>query len=178
MFQLKVVGLEEANQLIEEGWPTRIIGLTGDARDTLGPHHLHIVVSDVGVALPTAIYPTPEHLVMALDFTKDLTDDDRLLVHCFAGQSRSTAISIGILIDHGMGYADAFAHVETIRSILMPNRLFIQHIDDHFGLGGQLVAHAKAHRDNALQRTVILPSTPPSEADIHALKKLLRLFNS
>lgn len=177
MFQLKVVGLEEANRLIEQGWPTRIVSLTGDARESLGSHHLHIVVSDVSVALPTAIYPTPEHLEAALDFTKDLTDDDRLLVHCFAGQSRSTAVSIGILINHGMHYADAFAHVESVRSILLPNRLFIQHIDDRFGLDGQLIAHAKAHRASALQRTLILPSTMPSDSDIDAMKKLLRLFS-
>jgi predicted protein tyrosine phosphatase len=176
MFQLKVVGLEEAELLIRQDWPTRIVGLTSDVRETQGPHHLHIQVADVAVVLPTAIYPQPEHLRLALDFTKDLTDADRLLVHCFAGQSRSTAIAIGILIQHGMSYADAFAHVESVRSILMPNELFIRHIDAHFGLDNQLVEHAKAHRTKSLQRTLILPSTAPTATDIDAMKNLLRLL--
>ena len=172
MFELRVVGLAEANQLISENWPTRIVSLTSDPVEDHGPHHLHIQVADVPVAIPNVIYPLPEHLRLALAFTRDLTDDDRLLVHCFAGQSRSTAIAIGILIDHGMTYGDAFDHVEAIRNVLLPNELFIRHIDEHFGLYNHLVDLVHTHRKTAIGRTVI--RSAPSDT----IAKLLRVFKA
>jgi len=170
MFELKVVGLAEADILIEEAWPTRIVSLTSDLGVRHGPHHLHIQVVDIGLAAKHTIYPLPEHLRQVLAFTQDLTDADRLLVHCFAGQSRSTAIAIGICIQHGMSFVEAFAHVAAVRNILLPNVLFIQHIDDHFGLQGALIEHAANHRK--LQRT---PFLPPHQAGEH-MTHLLRMF--
>jgi predicted protein tyrosine phosphatase len=68
------------------------------------------------------------------------------LVHCKGGHSRSPAMAIAICMQHGMTYREAFAHVAAIRSALLPNQLFIQHIDEHFGLNGKLVELAKEHR--------------------------------
>ena len=147
MFELKVACLYEANLLVAESWPTRIVSLTGDVdvqHNTPIPH-LHVQVNDVGHAAHWALRPTPEHLQTVLQFTEDLTDEDRLLVHCFAGQSRSTAIAIGILLQHGMDHQQAFEHVASIRDILLPNTLFIQHIDDYFGLHNKLVEHVANH---------------------------------
>lgn len=177
MFQLKVVGLDEATQLIREGWPTRIISLTSDERLDYGPHHLHIQVADVPIPISHAPYPCEELLCCALDFTRDLTDEDRLLVHCFAGQSRSAAIGIAILIQHGMHCDEAFDKVLEIRDIMLPNMLFIKHTDAHFDLKGKLVARAKAHQIAVADRMRALPSPPPSE-DGDLIKKLLRLFGA
>ena len=70
----------------------------------------------------------------------------RVLVHCRGGHRRSTAIAIGVLIQHGMDYKKAFAHVEAIRDGFMPNQLFIKYIDEHFGLQSRLIEHAAKHR--------------------------------
>jgi predicted protein tyrosine phosphatase len=171
LFELQVVGLAEANQLISENWPTRIVSLMSDPVQDHGPHHLYIQVSDVPVPIEGLIYPLPEHLRLVLAFTRDLADEDRLLVHCFAGQSRSTAIAIGILIDHGMTYGDAFDHVAAVRSVLLPNELFIRHIDTHFGLHNRLVDRVHAHRKEAIGRTIV-----PKAAEDAPISKLLRLF--
>jgi predicted protein tyrosine phosphatase len=150
MFDLKVVGLDEANILRQENWPTRIVSLTGDEMLDYGPRHLHVTVDDVNYPTPHWLCPELSHLQQVLEFTKDLTTDDRLLVHCLAGISRSTSIAIGILIQHGMDYREAFERVETVRACLIPNRMFIQHIDDHFSLNGQLVALVAASRARML----------------------------
>jgi predicted protein tyrosine phosphatase len=174
VFDLKVVGLDEAVSLVREDWPTRIVSLTGDAELYYGPHHLHIQVNDVSFIAQHLIHPMPEHLHQILAFTKDLTAADRLLVHCFAGQSRSTAVAIGILIDHGMSYREAFDHVASVRGLLLPNQLFIQHIDEHFALQGALVDHVAAHRKANIGDMII--AGPPSEEAITDMKKLLQMF--
>jgi predicted protein tyrosine phosphatase len=174
MFALKVVGLDEANLLVCNNWPTHIISLM-ENRPTFdrdfGAHHLHIAVADVPFVTQHVISPRPEHLQAVLAFTKDLTETDRLLIHCFAGISRSTATAIGILIQHGLSYAEAFEKVAEVRRHLMPNELFIQHIDAHFDLDNKLVEYVKAHR----QQTVGLP-TGPTPSDINSMKAMLRLL--
>ena len=127
--------------LISEGWPTRIVTLRAMTGDVVGVHHLHVVVDDVATVSDEP-HPTSAHVRQVLDFTRDLTDTDRLLVHCKGGHSRSPAMAIAICLQHGMTYSEAFAHVAATRSVLMPNRLFIQHIDEHFNLGGKLVESA------------------------------------
>jgi predicted protein tyrosine phosphatase len=156
MFELKVVGAEEAAVMISEGWPTRIVTLRAMGGDVLGTHHLHVVVDDVATVTEGERHPTSAHLRQVLDFTRDLTNGDRLLVHCKGGHSRSPAMAIAICIQHGMAYSEAFAHVAAIRSVLMPNHLFIQYIDEHFDLGGKLVALVNEHRQTA--QAVVLPS--------------------
>ena len=74
-----------------------------------------------------------------LESTKDLTSDDRLLVHCHQGVSRSTAAGIGIMMQHGMGAEAAYRYVKSIRDILLPNGLIIRMLDDRFNLGGEIV---------------------------------------
>jgi predicted protein tyrosine phosphatase len=177
MFDLKVVGQEEAELLIWAFWPTRIVSLTGHETLDYGPNHLHVNVHDVAFVGVNTISPSINHLEAVLEFTKDLTDEDRLLVHCHAGQSRSTAIAIAIMIQHGMPPQVAFDHVAAVRPILMPNQLFIQIIDEHFGLDGELNDCALIHRKASLDRTLILPSGPPSAKDVDSMKNLLQLLD-
>jgi predicted protein tyrosine phosphatase len=139
MFEIKVSSYDGSKLLIEEGWPTKIISLLGHEIPSQGPHHLILVFDDVAGVSSVYIHPTEEHLDQVLEFSKDFTDDDRVLVHCLAGISRSTAIAIAIVMQHGMDYYDAYNHVEMIRPILEPNKLIIRYVDAHFGLDGKLI---------------------------------------
>ncbi len=47
-------------------------------------------------------------------------------------------MAIGIMIQHGMTPQQAFDHVLAIRNMMIPNRLMISFIDEHFGLDGRL----------------------------------------
>ena len=85
------------------------------------------------------VIPEKQHIEQILEFTKFLTDKDKLLVHCNMGVSRSTAISCGILIQHGMTFEDAYNYVKTIRNVARPNRKIIEYIDDIFALNGKFL---------------------------------------
>jgi len=124
--------------LVAIGWPTRIISVTTRDMPDYGPHHLRICVDDIIRPSPGLILPLQSHLVQVLDFTEGLGWDDHILVHCVSGINRSTAMAIGILIQHGVVYTEACRQVATQRPHLAPNRLIISYVDQHFGLGGKL----------------------------------------
>ncbi len=143
MFELTVTNLHEAEYIIDSGWATRIISVLMQDVPLAGSHHLHLKFDDVETLVPVfsgedCILPQKQHLLQLLKFTEDLSDDDKVLVHCLQGKSRSTAAAIAILIQHGMSHEDAYLQIASIRPKLSPNKLLIQFIDDHFGLGGKL----------------------------------------
>ena len=72
------------------------------------------------------VHPLREHVIEVLEFTKDLTDDDKVLVHCFAGISRSITFAIGIYIQHGMTYEDAYSQVALHQATIVTERIDYQ----------------------------------------------------
>lgn len=137
MFEFKVLDLHEA--MMGFDWATCIVSLLADPVRLQGRHHLHIVMDDVWIEAANANVPTRAMIEEVFDHVAHLTDEDRLVVHCLAGQSRSPAVMIGILILHGIDPLAAFDLVKEHRPDANPNPLIIRHIDDHFGLGGILI---------------------------------------
>lgn len=178
MFKLIVVGQEEAEQLFYKQWPTRIVSLTGAETLYYGPHHLHVRVDDVAFVGQHTRSPSKHHLQEVFAFTADLTANDRLLVHCHVGQSRSTAVAIGIMMQHGLPYDAAFDHVESVRSVLMPNPLFIRLIDEHFQEDGRLIEYAAKHRSSSLAQLRFKPADAPSKTDIEKMKNMMRMLQN
>jgi predicted protein tyrosine phosphatase len=161
MFQIRVDNYLDLQRTIETFKPTHVVSMITAMEPPVGvPHHLQIRVDDVPSEMPGYVHPQMSHLQTVLAFTADLVETDRVLIHCFAGISRSTAIAIAILIQHGMRYDEAFIHVHSIRPILMPNQAFIRLTDEHFKLGGKLVELVHDHRTAAFadETTLLIPS--------------------
>lgn len=139
MFDILVTSLDKVQGYVDAGWPSRIISVINEMMPNYGPHHLHLVFDDVHTKTIQHINPLEEHLQQILEFTKDLNDEDTVLVHCKAGISRSPAVAIGILIQHGMSYEDAYNHIGMMRPNMSPNKLITMYTDHHFKLDGKLV---------------------------------------
>ncbi len=80
-------------------------------------------------------------------FSQAFTAKDRILIHCRAGVSRSTAIACAVLAQHSPAgkEKEVVAHVRTLRPFMVPNFLIIRLADDILQRGGNLVtAVAKA----------------------------------
>jgi predicted protein tyrosine phosphatase len=73
-----------------------------------------------------------------LAFSTDLTPHDKLLIHCSAGISRSTAVATGILCQHGLSPTEAFKKVVSIRQVALPNPYIIALMDEALELNGKL----------------------------------------
>lgn len=74
--------------------------------------------------------------------------DPRLLIHCHAGVSRSTALAYGaisILLGHGRE-AEAFEHLMKITRKPWPNRRVVECLDEMLGRNGALLAPLDAMR--------------------------------
>jgi predicted protein tyrosine phosphatase len=175
MFTFKIGGAAEALQLINKNWPTKTVTVIQESADWEEVNDTHIVVhmDDVGSLHLSPMAPTRAHLERILSHTADLKDNDRLLVNCWAGQSRSTAACIGILIQHGCDPKTALELVLKERNIALPNSLLIQHIDDHFKLNGELVAIVAAHRKSELAKPYQQMTAAESIADMKRLMGLI-----
>jgi len=78
-----------------------------------------------------------------LAFTSELSARAKVLVHCRAGVSRSTAIAYAILCQHsvpGMETANLM-HVESLRAVVYPNRLIIELADKVLKRNGGMLLH-------------------------------------
>jgi predicted protein tyrosine phosphatase len=148
MFELKISGESEARRLSKE-WATHTISLrsprsgrdnkkTGQSRcfyfDDVTPIQASID-SDLKAA-------TSEQIQEILKFTAPLKYGDKLLVHCTVGVSRSPAVAIGILCQHGLTPNEAVKQVCSICPSAVPNEHIIKLFDDLFGFDGKLVAAA------------------------------------
>jgi predicted protein tyrosine phosphatase len=69
-----------------------------------------------------------------------------LLVHCFAGVSRSTAAAVALMSQRNPGReADIFAALADIRPQAWPNTVLVAHADRLLGRGGALVEALRLH---------------------------------
>jgi predicted protein tyrosine phosphatase len=149
MFKLKISNLTDAKRLSQE-WATHTISLLDPDIDGItlpiaGKESLlrRYYFHDVNPKYTPSEYlkpATPEQIQEILEFSAWLEPTDKLLVHCHAGISRSTAVAIGILCQHGLTPKKAFTHVLQIRPIASPNRHILALFDDILRLEGKLVA--------------------------------------
>jgi predicted protein tyrosine phosphatase len=106
--------------------------------------------------------PTMQNLKNCLEFTKNLTSDDKLLIHCHAGVSRSTAIAVAVLIQHEMDFNDAFNYVLMIRDCAIPNKKIVELTDRYFELKNMYVDFYKDWAETE-QKDAIMLHKPSKE---------------
>ncbi|MDM8559620.1 hypothetical protein [Candidatus Parabeggiatoa sp. HSG14] len=161
MFELKISDLNEASKL-SRNWATHTISLLDPGIDRcdfleiklpeanknglLQRYFFHDITSQHDSSFmifltekKEAILANPQHIQDILEFTALLQSTDKLLVHCHAGVSRSTAVACGVLCQHGLTPIEAVKHVVSIRPQAFPNRLILRLFDEILGLKGDLI---------------------------------------
>lgn len=84
--------------------------------------------------------PKLEQIERVLAWTKELPADARLLVHCHAGVSRSTAMAMAIWVQqHGTDFEACDTWLQLVRPQAAPNRLIAAHADRVLGTKGRLL---------------------------------------
>jgi predicted protein tyrosine phosphatase len=152
--ELKVDSISKARKLIQEDWPTHIISIVNEAGGEFAAtvidrqHDDHYIFSFHDVEndeVTDYVVPTRKDVADILETAKMVPQDGRLLVHCTAGKSRSTAAAIGILIQNGMAAQEAFDWMKAHRPAMFPNRLMIEYVDEILGLNGELIDIVKTY---------------------------------
>ena len=101
--------------------------------------HLRVGVDDVVEPTAGSVVPGQAHIEGLIGFLHDWPAEESLMLHCYAGISRSTAAA---LIAHFMKCGDEFASAHALRTAAphaSPNRRIIALADDILGCGGRLV---------------------------------------
>jgi predicted protein tyrosine phosphatase len=102
--------------------------------------HLKLGVNDVADPAAADHPPVREHVERLLAFSRDWDAKDPLLIHCWAGISRSMASAYIVLCDRlGPGREMEIAQAIRRRAAhANPNPLLVQHADDVLGRDGRM----------------------------------------
>jgi predicted protein tyrosine phosphatase len=108
--------------------------------------HLRIEIHDITEALDGHVLPQAEHVAEVIEFMRAWSHTDGpLLIHCFAGISRSMAAAlIGLVIKAGGREAEAAALMRRTAPHAWPNARMIALADELLGCEGRLIAAREA----------------------------------
>lgn len=104
--------------------------------------HLRIEVNDIDEPQDGMIHPVEEHIASVLSFARSWDREAPMLVHCWAGISRSTAaafMTLCMLNPHTKEHRIAQALREASPTA-SPNRLMIRLADTALSRGGRMVS--------------------------------------
>jgi len=108
--------------------------------------HLRLSVSDIAEATDGKVHPRDDHISAIMDFARGWDGKRPMLVHCWAGVSRSMATAFTILCDRARKGAE-FRIAREIRARAPhanPNRLIVRLADAYLDRGGQMVRAVEA----------------------------------
>ncbi len=129
-----LISLLSPNHMIEtpEGFPAHA--------------HLKLGINDIIDVAAGPAPPAREHIDALLEFSRRWDASQPLLIHCWAGISRSMASAFTILCDRlGPGREEEIAMAMRRRAPhAQPNRLLVTHADQALGRGGAMVAALNA----------------------------------
>lgn len=98
--------------------------------------------------------PTKEHVTRLISIADDLLarqTDVRVLYHCAAGISRSTAALFILLVRGGMTYEQAYQSILQVRGALAPNILLIKYADILMNQGGKMLDYVASFLPDAVE---------------------------
>ena len=146
MSRLHVCSLADMPGCVKTLRPDRVITLLQPEWQPETPselatdHHYRVTLNDITEPSEGQILPTRAHVEGLIAFLED-NRDASLLVHCYAGVSRSTAAAlIAMVLDSPGREREAARVLRAAAAYAQPNRLIIRHADDILGRKGGLVA--------------------------------------
>ena len=129
--------------------PQRILsiaepGFRNPTPDGIAPDdHHHLNFDDITEAMPDYVEPSEHHVGSIIELAGALSERDRILVHCQAGISRSSAAALIILAARNPGHERAIAaRLRQEGPWFVPNRLMVEIADRLLGRGPILSAAA------------------------------------
>ena len=100
----------------------------------------------------TEFAPTEEQVKSILDWGSKLPIDSKLLVHCYAGISRSTAAALALKVQHigNDKISDAITWLLDQRPVACPNPIITKYADELLNCQGKLHEAAEVVASNKL----------------------------
>jgi predicted protein tyrosine phosphatase len=108
--------------------------------------HLRLALHDIAAEVPGHVAPRADHIEALIEFALDWGGEGDMVVHCWAGISRSTAAAFAALcaINPPGHEAVIAARLRQASPTAQPNRLMIRLADQCLGRGGRIVRAIEA----------------------------------
>ncbi len=114
-------------------------------REVKVERHLRVAVDDISERIDGAVIPEEEHVQELVTFLQRWPGDERLLIHCYGGVSRSMAAAlIALTIDLDGREVEAAQMLREAAPHAQPNARIIALADQILGRQGRLVAAREA----------------------------------
>ena len=155
---ITICGVSELEGEARSGRHTHVVSIWGKDEGAsasrlvakLFPHaSLHLAFFD-DVSMEAPWGPSEQDIRMILAFGERLGPEDRLLVHCLAGVSRSSACAFSLACqctDPG-DEARVLALLRANRPFIMPNTLIVRYADALLGRGRRMVEAVSMYRSS------------------------------
>ena len=139
-----VCPLSRVREMVEARKPSHVVSLLDPHSQFPAPaaRHLKVSVHDILEDLPGSTPPAREHMSEILDFVTTWERRAPILIHCYAGISRSTATAFITACVHNPS-SDEEAIALALRAashVAWPNRRFIALADAELGRNGRMTA--------------------------------------
>lgn len=149
---LHVCPLSAVPSLVERAKASHLITLLQDEilverpRGILPERHLRLCVHDISEPLLGCVHPEPPHIDEIIAFARAWGGQGPLVVHCWAGISRSTAAAYTALCSINPQVPEALIAERLRRAspTAYPNRLMIRLADQALGREGRMVRAIEA----------------------------------
>jgi predicted protein tyrosine phosphatase len=147
-----VCPLHAVPRLVDGGDITHVMSLLGPET----PHltlarlqpkcHLQLTFHDIAEPLDGFTAPGREHVEQMLDFVTTWQPPASLLIHCWAGISRSTAAAFAAMcaLKSEEDEAEIAWTLRRMAPTASPNRLIVKHADQILGRRGRMIAAVEA----------------------------------
>ena len=104
--------------------------------------HLFLGMNDIVEAADGQILPGDDHLSQLLRFVRGWDQQSPLVIHCFAGVSRSTAAAFttACALNPGLDEHELAQTIRLLSPTATPNRRIVALADDRLGRNGRMLA--------------------------------------
>ncbi len=147
MPRLLVAPLSSLPEALAAHGPSHLVSLLSPEHMIATPdgftsaQHLRLGVNDIVDPADGISPPSRAHIDQLLEFSRSWDASRPMVIHCWAGISRSMASAFAILCDR-LGENREIEIARAIRQRAphaQPNRLLVQHADDALGRGGRMI---------------------------------------
>ncbi|MHA1157425.1 MAG: tyrosine phosphatase family protein [Alphaproteobacteria bacterium] len=148
MTAIMVCPLSRLDETVSAARASHVVSLLGENGETIRPasvpreRHLSLQLNDISEAMEGHILPGSQHVRALVDFVDAWDQRQPMVIHCYAGISRSTAGAY-IVLCHLNPNTSEVALATALRaasSTATPNRRLIALADDELVRDGRMVA--------------------------------------
>ena len=147
MPRLHVCSLRAIGQTVEETGARSLVTLLRSdfhlerPAEIAADRHLRIGINDITEPAPGLSEPQAAHAAQLIAFARAWDRREPMVIHCFAGVSRSTAAAfiVACALSPERAEADIAAALRRLSPTATPNALLTRHADALLGRGGRMI---------------------------------------